>query len=311
LVNTARPSTADSDQQAAFLQLQGQAKRLLDEQRAEMNLEDFLPVQFTPQFWFNPADTANWTAYSTSSTSGGPTPAPPGVPPVKMAPWTWRIMTPVVQTQWSQLHSVALARAPTPAAPVKHVVMPATRMAAPSTAVLMPATRMAAATATAAPATAVRDWRIRTAYSSVAVNVATQLPKATPSSDGFSTSFEYCVVTIARPWVSSAFLSQSGWHVPGAAAASWALGKYDVAKQRFGYLPAKMVVVRNLKITARWSQEDLSRIEARAAALGPFLLLAHQFNSGTLSVPGMQILAWLCQVMPVLPPASDPAGPAG
>jgi hypothetical protein len=50
LVNVARPSTMDHDQQEAFLQLQGQAKRLLDEQRASMNLEDFLPVQFTPQF---------------------------------------------------------------------------------------------------------------------------------------------------------------------------------------------------------------------------------------------------------------------
>jgi hypothetical protein len=337
LLNVARPS-ANGDQQTAFLQQLGQAQRLLDEQTSTVNFDDFLPVQFTPQFWFNPADAANWATYSTSSS---PALAQPSTPPVKIPPWKWRMVTPEARVQWAELRSAALAQERTPARPITHLTMPvllvapAPAPAAPVNVRLSPVAlkperlsvragavrrfspellrtvaHVAVATPTpadAAVAPAFRDRKIRSAYSSIAVHEAIQLPEATPSSDGFSVSFEYCLVTIARPWVSSTFLTQPGWHVPGEATASWALGKYDSVTQRFGYLPAKMLVVRNLKITARWSQEDLSRIQGSAAAIGPFSLLNYQFNSGTLSVPGMQIVAWLCQVMPVLPPASDPA----
>lgn len=68
-----------------------------------------------------------------------------------------------------------------------------------------------------------------------------------------------------------------------------------------------MLVVKNVNITANWSQEDLARIQGTAAALGPFSLVNYKFNNGALSAPGMQIIAWVCQVMPALPPASDPA----
>src|SRR5262249_21980780 len=103
---------------------------------------------------------------------------------------------------------------------------------------------------------AAQNWKFRAPYLALAVVESTPLPGATPSSDSFSVSFDYCLVTIARPWISSGFLTRPGWYVPGQAAASWALGKYDAVTQGFGYLPAKMLVVKNLKITANWSQED-------------------------------------------------------
>jgi hypothetical protein len=286
LLNAARPSASDDAEQATFLKLQGQAQRLLDEQKSTMNLVDFLPVQFTPQFWFNPADTSNWSTYSTKSS---PPPNQPPAPPVKIAPWRWRMVTPEVRAPWSELQLAARAHAPTPARPIKHLTTREARLAEP------------------ARAGALRGWKGRGAVDSAAVSVARQLPQATPSSDGFSLFFEYCLVDVARPWLSSTFLRQPGWHVPGATAGSWALGKYAAVTQPFGYLPAKMLVVKNVSVTAQWSEEDLSRIRATPAALGPLSLLRFEFTNGELRWPDMQILGWLCQVMPVLPPTSDPA----
>ena len=38
------------------------------------------------------------------------------------------------------------------------------------------------------------------------------------------------------------------------------------------------------------------------ASIGPFSLLNYQFNSGALTVPRMQMVGWLCQVMRRCPP---------
>jgi hypothetical protein len=347
LLSMAQPLGANAE---AFLQVRGQAKQLMDEMQGDVSFDDFLPVQFTPQFWFNPDESANWTTYSTSSTAPPPPQQPPP-PPTKIAPWQWRVVAPEARVQWSALQSAALQQAPTPALPVTHLAAPANLHLSAAVAPTPLALAVAAPVAHPAPALTaglalhagvaariprndfradmvrvhvgdvaspaatatpvMRNWKLRAPYRSVAVVESMQLPQATPSSDSFSVSFEYCLVNVARPWISPNFLLQPSWHIPGQAAASWASGKYQTVAQSFGYLPAKILVVKNLKITANWSQEDLTRIHGTAAAFGPFSLLNYQFNSGTLSAPGMQIIAWLCQVMPMLPPASDPAIGAG
>jgi hypothetical protein len=41
--------------------------------------------------------------------------------------------------------------------------------------------------------------------------------------------------------------------------------------------------------------------------LGPFSLINSSFDKNELTAPGMQVIGWFCQVVPVLPPMADPA----
>jgi len=75
-------------------------------------------------------------------------------------------------------------------------------------------------------------------------------------------------------------------------------------------MPMAALAVKNLQITAAWSTEE------RAAAagfmkLGPFSLVGRTIDreSNAISCPGMQIVAWICEAMPMMPPAADPAVP--
>ena len=84
------------------------------------------------------------------------------------------------------------------------------------------------------------------------------------------------------------------------------LSAIDLAKtgtQFAGY----QIRIRKLTIEAQWSAEDL-RVLPNSVSLGPFCLVAGTFikgsgASGTITREGLQVIAWMCEVPPVLPPA--------
>ncbi len=126
-----------------------------------------------------------------------------------------------------------------------------------------------------------------------------------------SLAFEYCLVSFNRPWMSSVFLSSRGWYVPGFAAGEFSTGSAGGPESEnvlLEALPMAALVVRNLRITADFSHEDTSVLRD-AASFGPFSLIEREAQeiSSSISCPGMQIVAWLCEPLPRLPPASDPA----
>ncbi|MET0984382.1 MAG: hypothetical protein ABW034_03140 [Steroidobacteraceae bacterium] len=124
--------------------------------------------------------------------------------------------------------------------------------------------------------------------------------------DRFSISLDICLVSLRRPWVADALLTLPSWFVPG-----FKQGEFSQADEEeagpFAVLPTACILIRNLAVTAQWSDQDSAAIE-QSANLGGFALFGRTFdrNSATLSVQGMQSIAWVCEPMPTLPPASSP-----
>lgn len=134
-----------------------------------------------------------------------------------------------------------------------------------------------------------------------AVLAGTSSEKSTSSN--FSVRFDYCLVRFDRPWWDEAFLARRDWQVPGYDAHQLSSGSATEPRDPLTLITVGMLVVRNLKVTAEWSDNDIDALP-RSTSLGPFCIAAAEFDSstGTLTRDGHQAIAWLCQVPPPLPP---------
>jgi hypothetical protein len=128
------------------------------------------------------------------------------------------------------------------------------------------------------------------------------------TSSTLSVTFKYCLINIDRPWFSQAFLSLQNWYAAGYQAGAFSSGAAENNSGVFPTLPVACLVIKDLRITAQWTEEDTIAIQ-RAAAFGPFSLVGRAVDSTTttLIANGMQAMGWICQVMLLLPPASAPA----
>jgi len=122
-----------------------------------------------------------------------------------------------------------------------------------------------------------------------------------PSSSKFSVRFEYCLVRFDRPWWDDMFLARRDWQLAGYEAGGLSSGLANKPKDPLTMVTVGMLIVRNLAISANWSESDLATLP-RSTSLGPFCIAASTFNAGTLTRKGYQVIAWLCQVPPALPP---------
>jgi hypothetical protein len=147
--------------------------------------------------------------------------------------------------------------------------------------------------------------RLRSLVADVPVIEAPAAPRVT--SDGFSISIDVCLVHLRRPWFGDGLLNLSGWFVPSVARGSFSDGTGAGNATPLSVLPVACVCIRNLAIKARWNDADRQQVET-SSHLGAFALMGRLFdhNTATLTVQGMQCIAWICQPMPRLPP-QDPA----
>jgi hypothetical protein len=126
------------------------------------------------------------------------------------------------------------------------------------------------------------------------------------TSDGFSVSFRYCMVRFTRPWWDDVFLGAGEWGLPGYGIGTLSSGAMAEPQDPLTMITAGMIVIKDLKLKASWSEDDLSGLRD-GVSLGPFSLAGAtlpQTRNGVLERPGMQAIAWLCEVLPVLPPAA-------
>jgi hypothetical protein len=128
------------------------------------------------------------------------------------------------------------------------------------------------------------------------------LPKQVATTNSIVIEFEYTVVKIERPWLVPTFLNDTSWYVPGCAKGQLSGG---AAGSGLTLLPVAFVAVRNLSIAATWTSEDIAAAD-RAIEFGPFSVQP-KIVAGKLTHPGLQIVGWLLQRLPVLPPNGDPA----
>ena len=109
-------------------------------------------------------------------------------------------------------------------------------------------------------------------------------------------SFDYCVVNVTRPWLHAAFLNNAFWQIPGQ-------GKGQLSANDghgLAALPVGFVAIKSLSIQAPWTPDDISNLEL-STQFGPF-----NFDSkvvdGTIRHDGIQIIGWMLQELPDLPP---------
>ncbi len=147
------------------------------------------------------------------------------------------------------------------------------------------------------------------------VRAARELDRTTVGRSAAGTSlsvtFEYSQVQLSRPWWDGLLLHCAGWELPGFPAASLGPGPSGGQAPPWG-LPVGMVLVRNVTIAGSWSREQLDTVEG-SIAFGPFSLLGRQVDQSAdatsvrVTVNGMQLFAWLVEVLPQLPPGAVPS----
>jgi hypothetical protein len=120
-------------------------------------------------------------------------------------------------------------------------------------------------------------------------------------SEDFSISFDYCIVSFDRPWWDELFLAADGWELPGFSIGELASGSGSAPASLITLVTTGMIVIRNLVIAANWQDGELATAQA-ASSLGPFCIAGAELHDVELRRPGLQAIAWLCQVPPVLPP---------
>lgn len=143
------------------------------------------------------------------------------------------------------------------------------------------------------------------AAQTMTLNAAASVREVT--SNAISLSFEYCLVNVTRPWLSTEFLSLKNWYMDDFHDGELASGS-GVGGKPLEVMPVAALVVRKLSIKADWSHEDQTSLQ-NMLSFGPFSLQGRNVNQtkGEITCADMQIVAWVCEPMPKLPPAADPA----
>jgi hypothetical protein len=109
-------------------------------------------------------------------------------------------------------------------------------------------------------------------------------------------SFDYCVVDVTRDWLPMAFIDNRSWRIPGQARSQLS------ANDGHGLpaLPVGFVAVKALKIQAPWTDDDKANLE-QSVQFGPFRFDS-QVVDGAIGHEGIQIIGWMLQPLPDLPP---------
>lgn len=132
-------------------------------------------------------------------------------------------------------------------------------------------------------------------------------------------SYRFARVEIRRPWLDFSLLSLGGWSMPGRPRNALSTGSLKDNPGLFSLLPTSMIVARDVQISAQWPREAADQIQtalsgAGQVSFGPFALsgasarpgtarlLKPRFDGLTLSMPQLQHIGWLNQVVPACPP---------
>lgn len=144
----------------------------------------------------------------------------------------------------------------------------------------------------------------------------------TMNADNFELNAEIALVRIYRPWLNDLIFRMNNWTMDGMNPGDISNGQ--LAANESGFLPlipTAFVVARNIAITMELSAEEQSHYESSTSGSvsvgwGPFRIGGHyshsessdwfssSYSNGTLSIPGMQIVAWVSEIVPFAPPSS-------
>jgi hypothetical protein len=140
----------------------------------------------------------------------------------------------------------------------------------------------------------------------------TSSTQSVESSD-LTLSMEYCLVELSRSaWWNDVLVRMPGWYAPQMRAGDL-VPTAALAGKPVG-VPVAMVLTRNVTVTGHWSEADRSAA-ASHTSFGPWHIGATELEfsatdeTASLTIPGMQVVAVICSLLPTLPPVDDPALP--
>lgn len=130
------------------------------------------------------------------------------------------------------------------------------------------------------------------------------------NSSQFSVDFSYSLVRFERDWMYQPLIDKASiWYSLTNLAGDYSTGKNSSDNQGLlRCIPKAMIVVKDLNISAQWSAADI-QMAASSFGFGCFNISNSPpitSASQQLSAPGIQVIAWICEVMPQLPVNSDP-----
>jgi hypothetical protein len=143
--------------------------------------------------------------------------------------------------------------------------------------------------------------------------------------NNISLSAKIGVVRIFRPWLHEFLFRMQGWYIDSEE--SGGISNGQLAGNEGGLLPlipTAFVVARDISISADFSDQDKSHIESATSGSasvgwGPFSIsgsyshseshdtFSSSFSGGQLNVPGIQVIAWVSEIVPMSAPLNPPA----
>jgi hypothetical protein len=133
--------------------------------------------------------------------------------------------------------------------------------------------------------------------------IKSNAPTQPATTNSISVSFDYCVVAVSRPWYRPGFINDTSWFIPNKAKGQLTAPVDHGANLIL--LPVAAVAIKNLRIQAQWPAADIANSQ-EATEFGPFKVDSGIVNN-TLSHEGIQIIGWLLERMPSLPPNDPPS----
>ncbi len=142
--------------------------------------------------------------------------------------------------------------------------------------------------------------------------------------DSLELSAKLGVVRIYRPWLNDLIFKMNKWFVDNDDKDGISNGKLQGNESSvIPLIPTAFIVAREIEITADFTSEDKKHVESSVSGSasvgwGPFRISGHcshssskdtftsTFDGGTLKVPGMQIVAWVSEIVPASPPENVP-----
>ena len=142
--------------------------------------------------------------------------------------------------------------------------------------------------------------------------------------ESFELSAKLGVVRIYRPWLNDLIFRMNKWFVDNFNKDGISNGELKGNESSaIPLIPTAFIVAREIEITSDFGSEDKKHVEKSVSGSanvgwGPFRISGHYshssskdtftstFDGGTLKVPGMQIVAWVSEIVPASPPENAP-----
>ena len=140
----------------------------------------------------------------------------------------------------------------------------------------------------------------------------------------FTLEAELITVSIMRPWFNPLLFTMNQWFVEGYEKNQISNADAANLKGIMPLVPVGLVIARDVKISADFSEEDKKTISSQldteaSFGWGPFGIkggysretssseMKTKFDGATLQLPGLQVIAWISSITPASPPQSAPA----